>query len=116
MHFSSNNKRLYLKTIAGEISPAIFFVGGKLAGPAPGRRGGGGVWRLGGLRPPSRQTNRPGRSPGRLCARSAPAAPPAGQAPDLPQDEKAARGYAPGRWMPVEKRRAAPQSWGKSLI
>ena len=53
-----------------------------------------------------------GESPGRLCALCAPAAPPAGHAPDLPQDEKAARVYAPGRWMPVEKRRAAPQSWG----
>ena len=50
------------------------------------------------------------------CARFARPPPPAGHAPDLPQDEKAARVYAPSRWMPVEKRRAAPQSWGKSLI
>ena len=83
------------------------------------RLAGGGAAVFGGLGAEDPQAAKP-IGPGEAragCARAArPPPPPAGQAPDLPQDEKAARGYAPGRWMPVEKRRAAPQSWGKSLI
>ena len=77
--------------------------------------GGGGVGRPGGRRPPGRQTNRPGRSPGRLCARSAPAAPPRRPGAGPASGRKSGPGIRPGPLDACGEKKGSPSILGEVL-